>query len=149
MASSGDDKNRLPFSLPENGPGPSSGIFGGNGDVVVNPPPVVLSKQRLQELVAEIDPCEQLDEDVEDALLQMADDFIESVVTSACQVAKHRNAKNLEVKDVQLVLEKDWNIEIPGFGTPLTSLNRHKSHAPVTEAHKQRLALIKKTMKKV
>src|SRR5438874_503561 len=51
------------------------------------PPIVVLNKQRLQELVSEIDPCEQLDEEVEDVLLQMADDFVDSVVTSACQFA--------------------------------------------------------------
>ena len=112
------------------------------------PPVVVLNKQRLQELVAEIDPCEQLDEEVEDVLLQMIDDFIENLVTASCQMAKHRDSKTLEVKDVQLVLEKEWNMNIPGFGTPLTSLNRLKSHSSTTEAHKQRLALIKKTLKK-
>lgn len=116
---------------------------------VTTPPVVLLNKQRLQELVNEIDPCEQLEDDVEDALLQMADDFIDSVVSSACQMAKHRQSKSLEVKDVQLVLEKEWNINIPGFGHPLTSLNRLKSHSATTEAHKQRLALIKKTLKKV
>lgn len=112
------------------------------------PPVVVLNKQRLQELVAEIDPCEQLDEEVEDILLQMTDDFIENLVTASCQMAKHRDSRTLEVKDVQLILEKDWNMNIPGFGFTLSSLNRLKSHSATTEAHKQRLALIKKTLKK-
>lgn len=40
---------------------------------------VVLNKQRLQELVAEIDSNEQLDEDVEDMLLNIADDFIDNL----------------------------------------------------------------------
>jgi transcription initiation factor TFIID subunit TAF12 len=42
--------------------------------------PEILGKKRLQELVKEIDPNEQLEEDVETMLLQIADDFIEQVV---------------------------------------------------------------------
>merc|ERR1712018_839482 len=65
----------------------------------------VLDKKRLQELVREVDPNEQLDEDVEDLLLHIADDFIEQTVTSACALAKHRKANSVDVKDVQMVLE--------------------------------------------
>lgn len=113
------------------------------------PPVVVLNKQRLQELINEIDPCEQLDEEAEEMILQMADDFIETLVTSSCQIAKHRGSKSLEVRDVQLVLEKNFNMNIPGFGNTLTGLNRLKSHSSTTEAHKQRMALIRKTLKKI
>lgn len=119
-------------------------------DKVVSTVPgvVVLNKQRLQEMVTEIDPCEQLDEDVEDYLLEMTDDFIERLVSDSCQVARHRSSPALEVKDVQLILEKYYNMPVPGFGPQLNVLNRLKSHSASTEAHKQRVALIKRTLKK-
>lgn len=64
----------------------------------------MLTKPRLQELVREIDPTEQLDEEVEELLLQIADDFIENTVNAACLLAKHRKVAKVEVKDVQLHL---------------------------------------------
>ena len=163
------------------------------------PPPVVaLDKQRLKELVEQVDPNEQLEEEVEDVLLSLADDFIESLVSQACMLAKHRKSNHLDVKDVQLALDMNWNMWIPGFGvdgvvgvysggagsssssnvgqqqqqqisaagsgTPHISgsnsvgsgnsavagmaMNRGPKKCLITEAHKQRLALIKKVMKK-
>lgn len=105
----------------------------------------MLTKPRLQELVREIDPTEQLDEDVEELLLQIADDFVENTVNAACLFAKHRKVAKVEVKDVQLHLERNWNMWIPGFGTD--ELRPYK-RATITEAHKQRLALIRKAIKK-
>lgn len=94
----------------------------------------VLNKQRLQDLVKEVDPNEQLDDDVEELLLQIADEFIENVVTSSCRIAKHRKSNVLEAKDVQLSLEKNWNMWIPGFGAE--EVQPYKK-ASSTEAHKQ------------
>ena len=37
-------------------------------------------------------------------LMQIADDFIDNVVTASCLVAKHRKSNTVEVKDVQLHL---------------------------------------------
>jgi transcription initiation factor TFIID subunit 12 len=64
----------------------------------------ILTRPRLQDLVREVDPTEQLDEEVEELLLQLADDFVESTVGAACLLAKHRRASTVEVKDVQLHL---------------------------------------------
>ena len=108
-------------------------------------PVVILDKARLQELVHEIDPNEQLDEDVEEMLLYIADDFIESLVSTSAMIAKHRKSSTLDVKDVQIALEKNWNMWVPGFGTD--DLKPPKKLAS-TEAHKQRMALIRKAIKK-
>ncbi|KYM90386.1 PREDICTED: transcription initiation factor TFIID subunit 12 [Atta cephalotes] len=107
--------------------------------------PQFLTKTRLQDLVREVDPTEQLDEEVEEMLLQLADDFVETTVNAACLLAKHRHANTVEVKDVQLHLGRNWNMWIPGFGTDEV---RPYKRATVTEAHKQRLALIRKSIKK-
>ena len=112
----------------------------------VKNPVVILDKNRLQELVQEVDPNEQLEEEVEDILLTMADDFIESLVSTSAMFAKHRKSSTLDVKDVQLALEKNWKIWIPGFGSD--DQHRHHKKSFATEAHKQRMALIKKTLKK-
>ena len=51
-----------------------------------------------------MDPHEQLDEDVEDALLHIADDFLEQSVSAAAHLAKHRKANAIDARDVQVVL---------------------------------------------
>ena len=64
-----------------------------------------------------------------------------SFFSFGCQLAKHRKSDTLEVKDIQLHLEKNWNIRIPGFGgEEIKPLKK-----PVlTDAHKQKMLLIKK-----
>ena len=140
----------------------------------------ILDKRALQDLVKEVDPSEQLDEDVEEVfysifniqmnffykidfffsneqmLLQVADDFIENIINTSCQLAKHRKSNVLEVKDVQFHLgmcikvlilamqwflimcfnwtERNFNIWIPGFSS--TELKQFKK-SYATEAHKQ------------
>ena len=105
----------------------------------------ILTRPRLQDLVREVDPTEQLDEDVEELLLQLADDFVENTVNGACNLAKHRHGNTVDITDVRLHLEQFWNLSVPGFGTD--ELKPYK-RAPVTEAHKQRMNLIRKTIRK-
>eukprot|EP00794_Sanderia_malayensis_P002641 gene2641-3058_t len=115
------------------------------GTSQVSQPIQVLNRRKLQDLLHEIDPRETMDEDVEEVLLQIADDFIENIVGSASQLAKHRKSNTLEVKDIQLHLDRHWNMWIPGFGNE--DLRPHKKVA-TADAHRQRMALIKKSLKK-
>jgi len=50
-------------------------------------------------------------------MLLMADEFVDNVVTAACKLAKLRDSSTLEVKDIQLILERNYNIRIPGYAS--------------------------------
>ncbi|KAI0114660.1 hypothetical protein F4776DRAFT_325120 [Hypoxylon sp. NC0597] len=82
----------------------------------------VLSKKKLDELVRMV--CgggspgadgNYLTPDVEESVLSVADNFVDSVLHSACRLAKERGSKVLEIRDIQLVLERVYNIRIPGY----------------------------------
>ncbi|KAJ2086493.1 Transcription initiation factor TFIID subunit 12 [Coemansia sp. RSA 986] len=99
----------------------------------------ILSKRKIQELVSEIDPTERLEPEVEDILCDIADEFIESVTSFACQLAKHRKSDTLEARDLQLHLERNWNIRIPGFSTEEI---RSVRKATVSQTHQEKLNAI-------
>ena len=81
----------------------------------------VLSKRKLDELVRQVTGSAAEDEsalapDVEEAVLTLADDFVDNVITSACRLAKLRASQTLDVRDIQIVLERNHGIRIPGYG---------------------------------
>ncbi|KAH8668781.1 transcription initiation factor TFIID subunit A-domain-containing protein [Xylariales sp. PMI_506] len=82
----------------------------------------VLNKRKLDELVRQVcggGPPGQdgnyLTPDVEESVNQVADHFIDNVMVMACRLAKERGSKVLEIRDLQLVLERVYNIRIPGY----------------------------------
>lgn len=103
----------------------------------------ILSKRSIHELVNQVDPSEKLDPEVEDILMDIADEFVESVTTFGCSLAKHRKSTTLEAKDILLHLERNWNITLPGFGGDEIKSYRKPF---VNDIHKERLAAIKKSM---
>lgn len=84
----------------------------------------VLSKKKLDELVRQVtgggeglDGGEGLTADVEESILNVADDFVDQVLQAACKNAKERGSKTLEIRDIQLTLERGYNIRIPGYAS--------------------------------
>jgi len=102
----------------------------------------IITRRKLQELVNQVSPNTKLEIDVEEIMMDVADDFIESVTTFACNLAKHRKSTTLEVKDLQLHLERNWNIKVPGFSVEET---KKRSLIQQSEVHKQRIEQIRKT----
>jgi transcription initiation factor TFIID subunit 12 len=50
-------------------------------------------------------------------VLNLADTFVDNVLHAACRNAKERGSKVLEIRDIQLVLERTYNIRIPGYSS--------------------------------
>ena len=63
-------------------------------------------------------------------MLQLADEFVDNVVTAACKLAKLRGGTALEIRDIQLVLERQYNIRIPGYATDEVRTVRKTQPAP-------------------
>ena len=110
------------------------------------PPSHAVDRRRLEMLIKDVDPLQQVDEDAESCLLDIADDFIDTVLSAACQVAKLRKSTCLELKDVQYVLDTQFNLWMPGYGNLPDSKQTYKRPAP-SDAHKQRMAVIRKMFK--
>ena len=112
--------------------GPNNGPMGPLGQPAIQQTPSynlhgpgdhVLDKKKLDELVrqvcgaAEGPSAQGLHPEVEESILELADEFFDNVVTCACKLAKLRGSNMLEIRDIQLVLQRQYNIRIPGYSS--------------------------------
>ncbi|THZ52206.1 hypothetical protein D6C90_01316 [Aureobasidium pullulans] len=137
----GNPKFPIPKNLPNSGPhnpvplgparptfgGPSNGAPGMMGQPAVQKTPHfilegegdrVLSKKKLDELVRQVTgggEGDGLTPDVEESVLTLADDFVDSIITAACRLAKIRPNSTLDIRDIQIILERNYNIRVPGY----------------------------------
>ncbi|VDL92081.1 unnamed protein product [Schistocephalus solidus] len=105
---------------------------------------MVFTAKSLSDLVKETDPDLQLDDETEEALMQLSEEFVENVAEKAIRLAIHRGSPVVEAKDVKFTLDRDWNIFVPGFPSSEKTWKRPF----VLQAHKQRLAYAKKQLKR-
>lgn len=80
-----------------------------------------MNGMRLPALMKEVDPEFTLHADTEELLLALAQDHIEGVASAAVELARHRNSDTVELQDLQLCLEKDWDMPWLGIGNPSRS----------------------------
>ncbi|KAK6461377.1 transcription initiation factor TFIID subunit A-domain-containing protein [Scheffersomyces coipomensis] len=107
----------------------------------------VLTKRKLVELVNSIgveegDQKTIVDNDVEDILLDLADEFVTSVTGFACKLAKHRKMDKLDIRDFQLHLERNWALRVPGYA--LDEIKSVRKWQPNPE-YKENVAKIEKS----
>mmetsp|Transcript_24378 Transcript_24378/g.83340 ORF Transcript_24378/g.83340 Transcript_24378/m.83340 type:complete len:139 (-) Transcript_24378:1325-1741(-) len=100
----------------------------------------VLSRSSLKQILARPTSGEVFEPEVEAALLSVADDFVDEVISASCLLARHRKSDSLEVKDVATHLDVKWGMTIPGFSTedlqtlkrPLASNDNHSRRLQAT-----------------
>lgn len=49
--------------------------------------------------------------------MDLADDFVRNIVEFSGRLAKHRKLDRIDIRDVQLNLERNWGLRIPGYAT--------------------------------
>ena len=87
---------------------------------------------KLDELAQEIDPRLSIHPQVEEFLMELADEFLENVGSFAAQLAKHRRSNVVEAKDIQFCLKKNWNIHIHGLSASDASSSSTQSRKKET-----------------
>lgn len=102
----------------------------------------ILTRQKLSELAKQIDGEDKLDDEASRLLMIVAEDFVDNVATYACRLAKHRKSTTVEVKDVQMHLERNWGIRIAGLSSDDVPPGRGRKRP--SESHKQRLTMVKR-----
>ncbi|KAJ8605852.1 hypothetical protein CTAYLR_000532 [Chrysophaeum taylorii] len=70
---------------------------------------------RLESLLKEVDVNFELEPEAQELVLRMTEDFVNRVTRRAAAYAKHRKSSTLDAVDLQLCLEKHWNINVPGL----------------------------------
>ncbi|RMZ79073.1 hypothetical protein DV737_g3563, partial [Chaetothyriales sp. CBS 132003] len=121
---------QMPPSRPTLNAGPGVGLPGQLGQPAITMLPgyvlessedgKLLSKNKLHELAREVcgpGASEQMSPEAEEIFLMIADDFVDDLVTMASRLAKLHGSTTLEPRDLQMVLERQYNIRIPGYST--------------------------------
>ncbi|KAK0420491.1 hypothetical protein QR680_014717 [Steinernema hermaphroditum] len=119
----------------------------------------LLDTAKLEDIAKQVDATANLDDGVKDALVSYIDEYIGMVIEKSAEVARHRGARRIEHKDVAYALRNFFDmgdlatqslIAADNHLNPPTvqDVMNQSGPSPSMNAHNQRLALIKKTLKK-
>lgn len=92
---------------------------------------------------------EKLDSQVETYLVEMGDEFLSSILESACLYAKHRGSDTLSNEDILLAMSILYNISEPSKAnsTLFNQLKYMEINKSCTADHKKRLELTREENK--
>lgn len=105
--------------------------------------------QTAKQLLAKIAPRLNCTEELEEAILRLSDEFIESVGSLGAQLAVSRKATRLSKKDLEIAAERMYGIVIPGshrstvLGSSVRKLTKRPAGAS-SNPHQVRMAQLKK-----
>lgn len=110
----------------------------------------VLPGRGLRELLQQVagpDETVELEPEAEEALQEVADDFVDNVAAFACQLARHRSSNTLEPKDVLLHLQANCGIKLgsSAFAAQSAQLAGWKRSADATDEYTNRAAAARRT----
>mmetsp|Transcript_11295 Transcript_11295/g.52481 ORF Transcript_11295/g.52481 Transcript_11295/m.52481 type:complete len:166 (+) Transcript_11295:624-1121(+) len=97
-----------------------------------------IPRNSLRELLLKAAPGENIEPAVEDFLLDLADDFIDSVTSFACKLAAHRRSDTVEIDDIMVHLERAWGISVSGLWVD-GSMKEIRDPSDICRMHKSRM----------
>lgn len=105
---------------------------------LVDSKPDIAREYTISDLLHKIDPSVNIDALAEELMLDIADDFIDNIVTLSAEVARNRNSNVLQAEDVSFAVQRR-------FGKLLGEALGKESHPPTfvpNEIHQKRLDAI-------
>lgn len=105
---------------------------------LIDKKPDIAREYTITDLLHKIDPSASIDALAEELILDVADDFIDSIVTFSAEVAKNRGSPTLTAEDVNFVIQSR-------FGTSATGgqmeIQKQPDYSP-TDAHLKRMKAV-------
>ena len=128
-----------------------------NNDINTQPPKTkmfycqsILADNTIPNLCKELTSTENIDEDVERYLVEMANNFISVTIDSAISLAKNRKSDKVTVEDLASAVNDNFGICEPSkYTSTINQMNINSSKNISTSDHKKRMELTKEETKNV
>jgi len=83
----------------------------------------VISTERIKHIVSD-SLHEDIDDSTSEAVAELMDRMLESIVDWSVRVAESRGATSLDVEDVRFIAEQEWGVSLKDSVVGFTSSNR-------------------------